>query len=409
MMNQTKNETLEWGMILLFLLPPLGMVWMIGIGLYHICNKLLHKQTIEALHPTSFFFLTLFFSSLGACLHLREGLYFFIPAMVLGYFGLYLYVKEGDTARKLKNFSRITVLGGLYIATIGQLQLQKGYVYGGSWWLGMLTGLMPLGLEEKHRLFGSAYNPNFASFLLLLALACLISGILQTIKARKNWIKPVLLYIILLFPITLAINQTGSRVGVAITMLLFFLLVWKLCWQAGGLLMAITSAYLVYTGSFSAIIPRFESIVQSFETRQVIWKNSIQVWNNSPLFGVTPLGFKEAYAVFEKTGIAHAHNIVLGFFCEYGIIGGTSFLLLIITSLHKVVQAFFLSRQHDAKSELFFFVLPVLLLTGVLDHPLISPQTALLAIILLGSWDRYTDHILAPSASFSSTKNLQSD
>jgi O-antigen ligase len=401
---------LDWGVILLFLLPPIGIICMIGRGLYHLYRGFLCKKIVK-FHPTSFFFLTLFLSSIGACLQQKEGLYFFTPVMVLGYFGLYLYVKEENETLHVHRLSRIIVLGGLYIATVGQFQLQKGYAYGENWWFGMLTGLMPIGFDEQERLFGSAYNPNFAAFLLLLAIACLLARMLHAIQGGSRKPLLILFLIVPLFPIALAIIQTGSRAGVAIMVLLFLLFVWKIRWQAGILLSIISIGLLVYTESFSTVIPRFDSLSQSLETREEIWKNSIHVWSKSPVFGVTPLGFRKAYAMFDSSGITHAHNIVLGFFSEYGVIGGVSFLLLVMTCLYKAAKIFALAAWHEKIVPVFFFSLPVLLFTGLLDHPLVSPQTALLAIILLGGWDRYTDSIPVSSASttLSSSNDIQAD
>jgi O-antigen ligase len=394
MIDKIKNVSLEWGVLLLYLLPPVGIVWLIGIGCYHIIGKLLRKQPIDMLHPTTFFFCTLFLSSVVACLQYKKGIYTLIPVMLFGYFGLYLYIKGKNTVRKLKGVSQIIVLGGLYIALVGQFQLQRGYNYGEDWQIEMLTGIMPLGLEEPHRLFGSAYNPNFAAPLLLLALACLMVGILRLIKAKRKAARSLLLYSTLLIPLVLALIQTGSRTGVAVMVLLFLLFVWKLQWKAGALLLAALCTSILFTPSLSIMIPRFESTTQSFATRQTIWQYSLRVWYESPIFGITPLGFKEAYAKFDHSGIAHAHNMLLGFFCDYGLVGGVSFLLLVFIGIYKAIRITMAFGPQHTRNTVFFFSLPVLLLTGVFDYPLSSPQTALLAIILLAGWDHHTEKML---------------
>jgi O-antigen ligase len=387
-MAKKRVSFLEWGILLLFFLPAAGIVWVIGAGIYHVGHRLLHRQPLFLRQPAPFFFLTLIFASIGACIQSWKPIYLLVPIMILGYLGVYLYTREEDTAWKSQNFRHILIVGSLYMAIVGQIQLHKGYVYGGNWWLGILTGMAPLGLEESGRLFGSAYNPNFTAFILLLGLASLIANILQTIKSEKKQSLFFFVYIGLMFPIMLAIVQTGSRTGVAIMVLLLTLFAWKVSRLVAITLGTVSCILLAYTGTFSSIIPRFDSMVQSFETRQTIWKYSIQVWNNSPFFGVTPLGFQQAYAAFEKTGITHAHNLFLGFFCEYGVIGGTAFLLFTGSYLYKGIKLFVISKWKEQQMAFFFFTLPVLPLTGILDHPLISPQTALIAIMLLGSWER---------------------
>lgn len=391
-MNKQRTLALEWAILFLFILPPLGIVWLIGIGICHGVNRMLRKQAFYLLHPPTFFFLAILLASIGACLRTGQMVYACIPVMVVGYLGMYLYIKDNRSAWRLKYFSRMLIIGGLYITIVGQFQLQKGYAYGGDWRLGVLAGLMPMGLEETGRLFGSAYNPNFAAFLLLLSLASLIAGILQATENFKRNKASFVLHTVLALPVGIAIIQTGSRTGVAVMAVLLILFAWKMSRWVSTILLAFCCIFLFYTGSLSNVIPRFESMSQSFETRQLIWKYSMQVWHTSPIFGVTPLGFQETYALFEKTGIAHAHNLLLSLFCEYGVLGGTAFLFLIVWYVHKAVKTLTLtlSQQHK-KPGLFFFSLPILPLTGILDHPLASPQTALLAIILLAGWERETD------------------
>jgi hypothetical protein len=43
--------------------------------------------------------------------------------------------------------------------------------------------------------------------------------------------------------------------------------------------------------------------------------------------------------------------------------------------------------------ESFILSLPILFFTGLLDHPLSSPQTALVVIPFLAFWDKYTESL----------------
>lgn len=398
-MSKQRILALEWAILFLFILPPIGIIWLIGMGICHGINRMLRKENLHILHPPTFFFFVASLASIGACLRTEKVVYACIPVMILGYFGMYLYIKDKRSAWRLHHFSRMLIIGGLYVAMVGQFQLQEEYTYGGDWRIGMLTGLMPLGLEETGRLFGSAYNPNFAAFLLLLALSSLIVGALQASENFKRKKISFILHTALALPIGTAIIQTGSRTGVAIMIVLLILFAWKISRWVSASLLAFCCICLLYTGSLSNVIPRFESMSQSFETRQVIWEHSIQVWQTSPLFGVTPLGFQETYALFDKAGVAHAHNLLLGLFCEYGVLGGTAFLFLVIWYIHKAVKAIMPSQQHK-KPGLFLFSLPILPLTGIFDHPLASPQTALLAIILLAGWEREVDEVQLSSLAF---------
>ncbi|MBN6189046.1 O-antigen ligase family protein [Aneurinibacillus sp. BA2021] len=385
-MNQRSYAHIEWAVLFLYLLPPLGMLWLLGVGLCHLRSGTPWRRMLCD-SPLPFFFLTAFLASIGASLYAGSMNQLLIPLLSLGYLGLYMYIKETAAAWHPQRLAFLCTAGGLYIAAIGQLQLLIGYAYGGNWWFGMLTGLVPLGLEEPGRLFGSAYNPNFAAFLLLLSFACLLSYLLQAFLHRQPWYV-FLLYTALLAAVTLAIIQTGSRTGTAVMVCLGMLFLWKLnrtlsVWLAAGSVLL-----CLYTGTLAYVIPRFDSLLQSFETRQTIWKYSMDVWSKQPVFGVTPFGFPAAYAAFDPSGIAHAHNFVLAFFCEYGVIGGTSFLFVLGWYAYKAGQTFSGKSWSIDRLALFFFVLPIIPLTGILDHPLSSPQTALLVVMLIGSWDR---------------------
>jgi hypothetical protein len=53
----------------------------------------------------------------------------------------------------------------------------------------------------------------------------------------------------------------------------------------------------------------------------------------------------------------------------------------------------FLKAKKKVLLNFFILSLPVILLTGIFDHPLVSPQTALLITILVACWDRYTERL----------------
>ncbi|WKB36481.1 hypothetical protein QS257_05085 [Terrilactibacillus sp. S3-3] len=75
----------------------------------------------------------------------------------------------------------------------------------------MLTGGMLIGYNHHDRLFGSAYNPNYASYLLVLAIAFLLAELLQAIK--KGAEKQIGFSLILLALLSFGVFDTGSRAG----------------------------------------------------------------------------------------------------------------------------------------------------------------------------------------------------
>ncbi|HET7658529.1 MAG TPA: hypothetical protein VFK37_09570, partial [Bacillales bacterium] len=112
-----------------------------------------------------------------------------------------------------------------------------------------------------------------------------------------------------------------------------------------------------------------------------------------PLFGVNPLGFEKEYYHLAGKDIAHAHNLFISYLVDYGIIGGTAFLILGLACLFKSAKAIVSIKNSNRKvGDIFLFSFPVIPLTGLFDFPMSSPQVMFLVIILLGAWARYVVH-----------------
>jgi O-antigen ligase len=142
------------------------------------------------------------------------------------------------------------------------------------------------------------------------------------------------------------------------------------------------------------LIPRVDSVIQASQTRFDIWKGSFTIWQEHSLFGVTPLGFGQEYLKHYNEFVPHAHNILIGMFAEYGTLGGLAFLLLVSLNLVKCVHLFFSIRRKKYFLDSFLLGLPIILLTGVFDEPLFSPQIGFLTVVFLACWDQYSKRIL---------------
>jgi O-antigen ligase len=281
------------------------------------------------------------------------------------------------------------IFGGIYLIVIGNVLRESS---GSHAFIGFLTGTDFIGPSEDigGRLFGSAYNPNFTSFLLVVILAFLLADLLKNTysKTRSQWA-----YFLPLLMIT-GIFQTGSRTGIAVMFIVLVLFLLKLVPKIG---VTVFILILFANNQIAAVIPRFQIINEAFHERKVIWENSFQIWKEYPFFGTTSLGFYEAYIHVGKSvmhePVYHAHNLFLATFSEYGTIGGLALIFLFMTMTLKVCCLLFLNAKKKALLNFFLLSLPVILLTGIFDHPLVSPQTALLTTILIGCWDRYTESI----------------
>ncbi|HET7615369.1 MAG TPA: O-antigen ligase domain-containing protein, partial [Bacillales bacterium] len=109
-----------------------------------------------------------------------------------------------------------------------------------------------------------------------------------------------------------------------------------------------------------------------------------------PIFGVTPLGFQDQYAMLSKYHIAHAHNLFLAYLSEYGLIGALVFIMILaFCTVHFIRMMKYVRRRKHCTADLFLFALPVIPFMGTLDFPLFSQQVMLLTIALLSYWEVY--------------------
>lgn len=373
----------EWGMILLFILPPAGIAVLLLSGWLHLYRIVKRRKPFE-LKIETFFFLSLFLASVLASIQFHKWTYFASPALILGYFGFYLYTKQHGSLSSFRHWIWITIGGGLYVAVLGFIQMTTHTAYSTGGVFSFLTGTRLFGYDQPDRLFGSAYNPNFASFLLLYALALLLVVLLHQMHGTGRRVHVLLITCI--FIVSAAIIETGSRTGFACMAMLLLLFFFRFRWKIGVFLIIV---FAVCSQELIQWLPRTTYLGESMDTRKIIWETSVRIWEKYPYFGVTMQGFQDMYQNFTGEYIAHPHNIFLAFFVIYGTLGGMAFLLLLAVLLYQLTALLVSCHTHKEFFEMFLFLFPVTLLTGLFDYPMFSPQTALLAVGLLGQWGYY--------------------
>jgi O-antigen ligase len=382
--QKTKIGKLELGMMLLFVLPPVGIAWLLLMGWFHL-YRTIRRRIVADFTVSVFFFLSLLVSSIAASILLHHLTYLLSSIFITGYLGLYLYVRQHGTLYLFRNWIGIIIGGGMYISLLGWVQIlfHIGFSMNGTF--SLLTGTRLFGYEQLDRLFGSAYNPNFAAFLLLYALALLLVILLYKMHQQRRRLNAI--FIVCIFVLSTAIIETGSRTGFAAMLLLFLFFFLRLGWKKGivGVIVFLLSSPL-----FIEWLPRTESLGESMSNRKLIWETSVAIWKKYPIFGVTPSGFQDIFENMTGQYIAHPHNILLYFFVNYGTLGGMAFLLMIVVLLYRLLFVLTTYRTHKEFLDMFSFLIPVTLLTGMFDYPMFSPQTALLAIGLLGHWEYYS-------------------
>lgn len=284
----------------------------------------------------------------------------------------------------IRRFKWIMIVGGVFLVVSGSVMKNVQIT---DMLIGGLTGTIFLGPspDSDGRLFGTAYNPNFASFLLLLIVSFLLAEQLKRQQCKRIVIWNYVLVAIMMF----GIFQTGSRAGIGVMFLV--LVIFMLRYSAKIGMVAVT-LLISFHKQILDVLPRFDLLNDAILERKEIWETSIRIWAKYPFFGTTPLGYRQAYDQFTHPE-PHAHNMFLGLFAEYGTIDGLAFLLLVMTLMFKVCCMLFMHAKNKELLNFFLLSLPVLFFTGIFDHPLVSPQTALLAVILVACFDRYTGSV----------------
>ncbi|MFC0236625.1 O-antigen ligase family protein [Fictibacillus phosphorivorans] len=381
-----RKYSLETSLVLCFILPPAGIFLLLLIG-----SCFLHRTCREGrrinLTVGHFLLSCMFLSTIGSAIVMQDYSYFLISAMILAYLGLYLKIMNDGILRIFVAFKWITICGGLYYYVLYPFQhilVEQpimSYIVGTA-----LVG--PFNLENIQRLRGAAYNPNFTVTLLLLGLSFLLAESLKSL--RKSAYLTLCMQLLVTGLFIHAIFLTGSKAGFSIMLIILMLTVFR--WSR---MLSFHFACLLAANipMLIGLMPRSAQLWASADTRKVIWEHSFHLWQEQSLFGMTPIGFYKEYFYFYHAKLPHAHNMVLGMFTEYGALGGIAFLIVVIINIYKVLSLYCLKQTNKEHLDVFLLSLPVILLTGIFDYVLYSPQVAVIAIILLASWDKYTARI----------------
>ncbi|KQL51505.1 hypothetical protein AN964_21355 [Heyndrickxia shackletonii] len=378
-----REQPLAAALALLIVLPPIGILYMLTLGAMEMFRVIKGTREIP-LDIITILFSILFLSTIGAAIQQQQWSYLSVSLSIIGFYGVYLFSMNLNKVTQMRHFSWVIIFGGIYQYLFGTFCLMLFRTGWTNKLFGYLTGSELLGFLSHKRLYGSAYNPNYSAFLLVFAMGFLLAELLKAIKMKVY--KRIVLYCTFLVFLVAGIIETGSRSGFGVMLILFGIFLLRLSWKWS----LFTASILIANGFWLyRFIPRSYDIFKNFETRLFIWKNSINLIKEYPSFGLTPLGFPTEY--FNLTGhqAAHAHNIFLAFFTDFGILAGVVFVGITIIFMFQFLK---MLKYNHSKSifDWFLFSLPILGLTGILDFPLSSPQIALPAIIIVSKWQQYT-------------------
>lgn len=382
------KNPLAIGILFLMILPPIGVVLFMLLGWFTIFKRLIQRKRFP-LNIFTFFYLCLISASTVALItipNLSAYVYIPVPLLLLGYYGVYLYIFD-EINQPFKqwfhSFAASIIVGGLYIYFFSLIINKDHLKFKGPY--DYLLGRHLLGTIPTPRLYGSTFNPNLAAYLLLMVIGFSLAYLLRALKERA-YVFILLLIAVIVFMI-LALIQTGSRSAFIAMLVLIELFILRVNWKIGVILPFIP---LVRLHWFIHLIPRHGLIDLSYTNRIIIWKTSLQIFKMHPIFGVSPAGFSVFYEAINNKYVPHSHDIFLAFLSEYGIVGEAVFLVLMATIFTYLIRIL-LNKPYKGVffTGSFVLTLPIIIFTGILDHPLFSPQVALPTVILLAFFHRY--------------------
>jgi len=123
-------------------------------------------------------------------------------------------------------------------------------------------------------------------------------------------------------------------------------------------------------------------------SRLEVWRDTLRMAGDHPLFGVGPGGFDSALPAYHDTAraVSHAHNQFLHVLAELGLVGLAAFLFLLRFGRRAIVRGAANLSADPARGPLFHAAAAALTATAVyflFETPLVWPEAGSLAMILL--------------------------
>lgn len=265
-------------------------------------------------------------------------------ARFLSFVVLYFIIKYNTTSKHAKGFVNSYVISFILVNVFGILQKLTGY-----------------GLEHKYfmenkveRIQATFDNPNaFAAFLVIGAFPI----IMMIVNSKKVYEK-VIFAVIFMFTM-FNIYFSGSRNS-------FIAII------VGGIVIALLYNWSFFIGLFliggvAFSVPQFRKrvmeigIIASDKNRLKIWETAVKMIKEHPLLGVgngnyitKVAGYGQKYKELSFPGYESmpCHNSFLKVEAELGIIGGLSFLSIIINIIIKIKNV--ITKENDRSLKLFY-------------------------------------------------------
>lgn len=273
-------------------------------------------------------------------------------------------------ARSRKN--RVLFLAAYYFSAffVGLI----GLAY---WAQGMLT--------FDGRLSAFYLSPNHLA--MYLAPSVFIGWYWMALKSKAEKVIPlpnypviVLSLTVIFFPLYLTYSYASwAAIGAASALMAYFLSAKKSSAIAIGLFVLLSLAALF---SFQADKSKFQDLANidersSLASRLMIWKSSVMIIRNNPVWGIGPGNFQVSYLDYQKHfppylewAVPQPHNLYLAFWLQSGLLGLASFVTLISTWLVAISGRIKrVSWQERVELSVLLGIVLYVLFHGLVDTP----------------------------------------
>lgn len=241
---------------------------------------------------------------------------------------------------------------------------------------------VPLTVSTDHRIFSTFGNPNIAGdwFAIMIIMAIYYASNSKSLKDKVTYYGAIAIFL-------LNLCLTGSRgafIGLLFGIGALFLL--ELKRNRNDVIIMIAIALVIGIVGFTP--PKVSDISQeitghhierSFDTREEIWIGSLRMIEEKPLTGWGMLGTIEHGHEFSRYSavINHSHNIWLSLFTSLGLVGLLVYLYM-RANIYKDLIYLYKSGYNSAA--LLMAIQAVVLIHGVIDFTIITPQIGILFI-----------------------------
>lgn len=221
---------------------------------------------------------------------------------------------------------------------------------------------------------GGIYNANYYGTMLEFVLMICLYQIARKRPGRGFYIVTILCGIL---GILLCDCQSAWLAVLGGTLLLLYL-----CGKRRFLWVVPVSVLVLLGGALfiPGVLPRLSMLPQNAATRFTIWRNAVQAFLESPIFGGGTLAY---YYLGQASGvryIMHAHSIYLDALLNYGLIGTGIWLYYIRSYIMRLYRRY---RACRYPAPLVMGIIGTVMIHGVTDHTTLWVQTGMLLAVLL--------------------------